>query len=87
MLDGFSVVYATIRTGSLQEGQLEAATTRCQLELAAANVRQNKQITKQNSKNVLNLGWIVWHSEGAKQELKNQAWMDPFDRPVNEKYA
>ena len=42
MLDGFSVVYATIRTGSLQEVQLEAATTRCQLELAAASFCQEK---------------------------------------------
>jgi len=42
VLDGFSVVYATARTGSLQEGQLEAATTRCQLELAAANFHQKK---------------------------------------------
>ena len=35
----------------------------------------------------LNVGWILWHSEEDKQELKNQSWMDPFDRPVNEKYA
>ena len=59
--------------------------------VASWNWRQpvfvKKKIIKQKPKNMLNIGWILWHSEEAKQELKNQSWIDPFDRPVNEKYA
>jgi hypothetical protein len=86
LLGGDSGINATARTGPLQEGRLEAATTRRQLELAAANIHQKNKTTKQNPKNVLNVGWIVWHSEGAKQGLKNQCRMETSSTAVRSRY-